>query len=53
MQIAAQMKVAPATARECRGHHGTRFVPVSVGDGRLVYYTRSLPHATFWRSRSE
>jgi hypothetical protein len=52
MQLAAQIEKAPATARECRGHHGTHFVPVSTGKGRWVYYWLSLPQAWFWRSRS-
>jgi len=52
MQIAAQVKKAPATARECRGHHGTHFVPVSTGDGRWVYYWLSLPQLWFWRTRN-
>ena len=52
MQIAAQMEMTPAAARECRGHHGTHFVPVSMGDGRWVYHWLSLPQLWFWRSRS-
>lgn len=52
MQIAAQIEEAPATARECRGHHGTHFVPVSTGDGHWVYYWLSLPQTWFWRNRS-
>ena len=52
MQIAAQIKKAPAFARDRRGHSGTHFVPVSMGDGRWVYYWLSLPQAWFWRTRS-
>ena len=52
MQIAAQTNGAPASARSCRGHHGTQFVPVSTGDGRWVYYWLSIPQAWFWRSRN-
>jgi len=50
MQIAAQIEKAPAI--ECRGHHGTHFVPVSTGNGRWVYYWLSLPQAWFWRTRN-
>ena len=52
MQIAAQIGLAPATSRGCRGHHGTHFVPVSLGEGLWVYYWLSLPQAWFWRSRN-
>jgi len=52
MQIAAQVKRAPAAARECRGHHGSYFAPVSLGNGRWVYYWLSLPQYWFWRSRN-
>ena len=51
MQIAAQIEKAPATPRECGGHHGSRFVPVQVGDGRWAYYWLSLPQQWFWQSR--
>jgi len=53
MQIAAQTDRAPANARECGGHCGTKFVPVSKGDGRWVYYWLSLPQLWFWRTRSD
>ena len=52
MQIAAQMKMTPATARKCRGHHGTHFVAVPTGGGHWVYYWLSLSQTWFWRSRS-
>jgi len=50
MQIAAQVRMAPADPRACRGHHGNHFVAVSTGNGRCVYYWLSLPQAWFWRS---
>ena len=52
MQKAAQMEMTPATSRECRGHHGSQFVPVSMGDGRWVYYWLSLPQKWFWQGMS-
>jgi len=53
MQIAAQIEEAPATARECRGHKGNHFVPVTSGDGLWRYYWLSSRQARFWRCRSE
>ena len=47
MPIAAQVEKAA-----CRGHRGTHFVPVPIGDGHWVYYWLSLSQFWFWRSRS-